>query len=186
MSDEDPITVATTSAALSQATAHNVTMLSENISQEESDKSKLPDEIISLREEVNKRRKIECETTPLRAIILEQQEKLYDVKMECFNEVKKMVDKVKIIEKHLEIVSETYQRMRDLQAKIVELEEWRSTEKNIPSSLPMIKSYDIIVHSMATTECQDLASKFEENCRKNIAGMMDLYERSTYDIRRYI
>ena len=55
--------------------------------------------------EVNKRRKIECETTPLRATILEQQEKLYDVKMECFNEVKKMVDKVKIIEKHLEIVS---------------------------------------------------------------------------------
>ena len=72
--------------------------------------------------------------------------------------------------------------MRHLEEKIIELEEWRSTEKNIPSSLQIIKSYDIIVHSMATTECQDLASRFDENSRKNLAGMMDLYERSTYDI----
>ena len=72
--------------------------------------------------------------------------------------------------------------MRDLLEKIIELEEWRSTENNIPISLPIIKSHDIMVHSMATTECQDLASRFEENARKNIAGMMDLYERSTYDI----
>ena len=55
--------------------------------------------------------------------ILEQQEKIYDVKMECFIEIKKMVDKVNMVEKHLEIVSETYQRMRDLQAKIEDLEE---------------------------------------------------------------
>ena len=48
---------------------------------------------------------MECETTPLRATILEQQEKLFEVKMECFDEVKKMTDKVKMIEKHLEIVS---------------------------------------------------------------------------------
>ena len=66
---------------------------------------------------------------------MEQQEKLYDVKLECFNEIKKMADKVKMVEKHLEIVSQTYQRMRDLQAKIVELEEWRSTKKNIPCIL---------------------------------------------------
>ena len=125
---------------------------------------------------------MECETTPLQTTILEQQEKLFDVKMECFNEVNLMTNKVKSIKKHLEIVSQTYQRMRDLQSKIVELEEWRSTKKNIPSSLPIIKSYDITVHSMATTECQDLASRFEENARKNLAGMMDLYERSTYDI----
>lgn len=80
--------------------------------------------------------------------------------MECFNEIKKMDDKVKMIQKHLEIVSQTYQRMRDLQAKIIELEEWRSTEKNIPSSLLTIKSYDITMYSMATKECQDLASRF--------------------------
>jgi uncharacterized radical SAM superfamily Fe-S cluster-containing enzyme len=106
--------------------------------------------------------------------------------MECFNEVKKMADRVKIIEKHLEIVSQTYQRMRDPQAKIVELEEWRSTEKNIPSSLPMIKSYDIMVHSMATAECLDLASRFEENAKKDLAGMMEFYDKYTYDIQRYI
>ena len=123
-----------------------------------------------------------CETTLLCATILEQQEKLFNVKMECFNDVKKMTDKVNSIENHLENVSQTYQRMRDLQEKIIELEEWRSTEKNIPSSLPIIKSYDITVHSMATMECQDLESKFEENARKNLAGLMDLYERSTYDI----
>ena len=103
--NEDLFTVATASATLSQATAHNVTMLSEKLSLVESDKSKLQSEIISLREEVNKRRKVECENTSLRATILEQQEKLFDVKMECFNEVKKMTDKAKSIKKHLEIIS---------------------------------------------------------------------------------
>ena len=76
--------------------------------------------------------------------------------------------------------------MRDLQEKIIEIKEWRSTEKNIPSSLSIIKRYDIIVHSMATMECQDLTSRFEDNSRKNLARMMDLYERYTYDIQRYI
>ena len=104
--DEDLITAATVSITLSQDITHNVTMLSEKLSQVETDKSKLQDEIISLIAEVNKRRKIECETTPLRATIVEQQETLYDVKMDCFNEVKKMADKVKSIEKHLEIVSQ--------------------------------------------------------------------------------
>ena len=88
-------------------------MLNENLSQAESDKDKLKNEIISLKEEVNKRRKVECDTTPLQASILEQQEKLYDVKMECFSEIKKMADKLRMVEKHLEIVSQAYQRMRD-------------------------------------------------------------------------
>ena len=76
--------------------------------------------------------------------------------------------------------------MRNLQDKIIELNEWRSTEKDIPSSLPLVKSYDITVDSMATEECQDLASRFEENARKDLAGLMELYEKSTYDIQRYI
>lgn len=160
-------------------------MLNEKLSQVESDNDKLKNEIISLKEKVNKRRKVECGTTPLQVGILEQQEKLYDVKMECFNEIKKMADKVKMVGNHLEIISQTYQRMRDLQAKIVELEEWRRIEKNIPSSLPMIKSYDITMHSMTTKECQDLAFRFEENAQKDLAGMMDLYERYLYDIQRY-
>ena len=76
--------------------------------------------------------------------------------------------------------------MRDLQAKIQYLEEWRSTEKNVSSSLPVIKSYDISVHTLATIECQDIASIFKENARKDLAGMMDLYEKYIYDIQRYI
>ena len=59
-------------------------------------------------------------------------------------------------------------------------------KKDIPSSLPSVKSYDITVYTMATEECQDLASRFEENARKDIAGMMDLYEKNTYDIQRYV
>ena len=95
-----------------------------------------------------------------------------------------MVDKVKLIEKHLEIVSQTYQRMRELQENIIELKEWRSTETNIPISLPTIKIYDMMVYTMATKECQNLASRFEENARKDLARMMDLYENITYDIQR--
>ena len=76
--------------------------------------------------------------------------------------------------------------MRDLQGKIIELNEWRSTKKDIPNSLPSVKSYDITVYSMATEECQDLASRFEEDSIKDLARMMDLYEKTTYDIQRYI
>ena len=42
--------------------------------------------------------------------------------MECFTEIQKMADKVKIVEKHLEMISQTNQMMRDLQAKIEDLE----------------------------------------------------------------
>ena len=122
----------------------------------------------------------------LPATILDQQKKLYDIKMECFDKVNKMVDKVKMIEKHLDIISQTHQRMRNLQQKIIELDGWRSTENNIPNSLRSVKSYDITVYSITTEECKDLASRFEEIARKDLAGMMDLYEKSTYDIQRYI
>ena len=76
--------------------------------------------------------------------------------------------------------------MRSLQANIEDLDEWRNKEKNVPSILLVIKSYDISVHTLASTKCQDLASRFEENTRQNIVGMMDLYEKSIYDIQRYI
>ena len=80
--DEDPIIVATASTTVLQGIAHNVTMLNENISQGKSDNDKLKNEIISLKAKANKRRKVESDTTPLQANILEQQENLYDVKME--------------------------------------------------------------------------------------------------------
>ena len=76
--------------------------------------------------------------------------------------------------------------MRSLQVKIEYLDKWRTLEKNVPNSLPVIKSYDISLHTLATTECQDLASRFEEYARQNLARMMELYEKSIYDIQRYI
>ena len=59
-------------------------------------------------------------------------------------------------------------------------------EKNVPSILPVIKIYEMSLHTLATTECQDLASRFEENAIQNLVGMMELYEKSIYNIQRYI
>ena len=171
---------------MSQATVHNINVLSGKLSQAESDNYKLKEEITNLKAEVHKRRKVDDETTPLQETILDQHAKLYDVRMKCFDKVKKMADKVKMIEKHLDIVSQTHQKMRDLQEKIIELDEWRSTKRDIPNSLPSVKSYDITVYTMAMEECQDLAFQSKENARKDLVGMMDLYERTTYDIQRYI
>ena len=103
--------------------------------------------------------------------------------MECFTEIhEKMVDKVKMVEKHLEIVSQVNQKMRSLQVKIEDLEKWSNMEKNVPNILLVVKSYDINFYTLDTTECQDLASRFEENARQNLVGMMDLYKKSIYDI----
>ena len=70
--EKDPIIVYTTSTTLSEATSHNATILSDKLSQAESDNDKLKNKIISLKAEVNKRRKVESDTTPLQANILEQ------------------------------------------------------------------------------------------------------------------
>ena len=43
-----------------------------------------------------------------------------------------------------------------------------------------------MVYSRVIEECQDLASQCEENAKKDLVGMVDLYEKSTYDIQRYI
>jgi hypothetical protein len=75
------VIIETTSTTLSQATTHNITMLNENLSQVEFENIKLKDEIISLKEERVKHRKVECDMTPLMENILEQQEKLHDIKM---------------------------------------------------------------------------------------------------------
>ena len=48
--NEYPVTVVIISEALSQATAHNVTVLNEKRSYAESDNNKLKDEIIGLKE----------------------------------------------------------------------------------------------------------------------------------------
>jgi hypothetical protein len=69
---------------------------------------------------------------------------------------RRWLKKKKTLEKHLEIVS---------QIKIKELDKWRNMEKNVPSILPPVKSYDIRLHTLSTNECQEIASKFEEKAR---------------------
>ena len=81
-----------------------------------------------------------------------------------------MAEKVKALEKHLEIVSQINLKMESLQAKIEELEKWRKMEKSVPSSLLAIKDYDIELHTMATNECRELASKFKEKAGQSLAG----------------
>ena len=71
---------------------------------------------------------------------MEQQEQLHDVKVECFTEIKKMAEKVKALEKHLEIVSQINLKMESMLTKIRELDRWRNMEKSVPSGLPTIKA----------------------------------------------
>jgi uncharacterized protein YPO0396 len=80
---------------------------------------------------------------PLKENILDKQEKLHDVKVECFMEIQNMEEKVKALEKHLEIVSQINLKMESLQAKIEELDKWSNMDKNVPNILPTVKDYDI-------------------------------------------
>ena len=59
-------------------------------------------------------------------------------------------------------------------------------EKNVLSILPIVKDYDIRLHILDSNECQELASKFKEKERKSLAGMMDVYDKSVYDVKRYL
>ena len=127
--DEDPVTVATASNVVTQATAHNITVLNEKLLETDSENLKLKDEIISLWEEMKKRRKMEENLILLKWSILEQQEQLHDVKVECFTKIQKMAEKVKALEKHLEIVSQIKLKMESLQTKIEELDKWRNMDK---------------------------------------------------------
>ena len=59
-------------------------------------------------------------------------------------------------------------------------------EKSVPSNLPIVKAYDNRLHTLATNECQEVASKFEEKERQSLAGTMDVYDKLVYDVKRYI
>ena len=107
---------------------------------------------------------------------------MHVVKVEFFTEIQNMTDKFNALEKHLEIVSQINQRMESLQTKLVELDKWRNMEKNVPSFLPTIKAYDIRLHTLATNECQELASKFEEKAKQSLEGMVDVYDKSVQDV----
>ena len=59
-------------------------------------------------------------------------------------------------------------------------------EKNVPSGLPTIKVYDIILHTLANNECQELDSKFEERVKQSLMEMMNVYHKSVQYIHKYL
>lgn len=97
-----------------------------------------------------------------------------------------MVDALKDLEKHMETASQIYHNIESVQEKIEGLEEWNNFEKNVPSDMSMIKSYDIILHTLATNECQELVSKFEERFKQSIAGIMQVYIDNVQDMHEDI
>ena len=135
---------------------------------------------------MKKRRKVENRMIPLKENILEQKKNLHDVKVEFFMEILKMDEKVKALEKHLDIVSHINSKMESLQVKIDKLDKWRNTEKSVPRFLPAIKAYDIKFHTLDMNECQELSSKFKEKARKSLTGMMNVFDKSIYDVQRYL
>ena len=59
-------------------------------------------------------------------------------------------------------------------------------EKNVPSGLPVVRVFDIRLHTLATNECQELTFKFEEMAGQSLAGMKDVYEKSIQDVQKYL
>jgi hypothetical protein len=70
--------------------------------------------------------------------------------------------------------------------KIEELDRRRNMEKSVLSGLLEIKAYDIMLHTLATNECQELSSKFEERSRQSLVAIMDLYDKSIQDVHKYL
>ena len=66
------------------------------------------------------------------------------------------------------------------------MEEWRSSEKNVLDGLPTLKSYDIRLHTLATHEYQELASKFEEKVKQSIVGIMKIYTSNIQEMQRNV
>ena len=102
---------------------------------------------------MKKRGKVDDNLVPLKENIMEPQEKLHVVKVECFTQAQEMAEKVKALEKHLEIVSRINLKMESLQTKIEEINRWRNMGKSVRSGLLEIKAYDIRLHTLATNEC---------------------------------
>ena len=78
------MTIAIASTTLTQDLAHNISVLNEKILEAESENFNLKDELISLREVTKKRRKVNDNLVLPKDNILEKQENLHDVKVECF------------------------------------------------------------------------------------------------------
>jgi predicted RNase H-like nuclease (RuvC/YqgF family) len=152
----------------------------------ESKNKKTEQENINLKVEVNKKRKVDDHLNSFKESILIEQEILHDAKTECFAKVQKMIDMLKALENHLEVASQIHRSMESLQVKIEELEEWRSSKKNVLDGLPSLKSYDIRLHTLDTHECQELASKFEEKVKPSIVGIMKIYTSNIQEMQRNV
>ena len=68
--DEDLMLIATTYAALTQSSVYNISMLSENLVEAESKNKKLEEENINLKDEVNKKQKVDDHLNSLKESIL--------------------------------------------------------------------------------------------------------------------
>ena len=129
--NEDLMLISTTFFTMTQASVYNISMLNEKLAAVESKNKKIEEENTNLRVEVSKKQKVDDHLNSLKESILIEQELLHEAKTECFAEVQKMVDMLKVLEKYLEVASQIHQSMESLQAKIEELEEWRNVEKNV-------------------------------------------------------
>ena len=47
-----------------------------------------------------------------------------------------------------------------------------------------IKAYDIRLHTLATNECQELASKFEEKIKQSLTRIMKVFTKIVQDIQK--
>jgi hypothetical protein len=97
-----------------------------------------------------------------------------------------MANIVKVVGKHLENASQDNMNMESLWTKIEELDEWINLDNNVPGALLIIKAYDIILHTLATNECQELASKFEEKVKQSLAMVMKFYRDNVQDMKNDI
>ena len=118
------------SAALTQVIAHNISVLNEKVMEFESENQKLKDQLISLREETKKRRKVDDHLVPLKENIMHKQEQMHDVRVECFTEIQNIEDKIKSLEKRPEIASQMNQNMESLWIKVEELDIWEKHGEN--------------------------------------------------------
>jgi hypothetical protein len=59
-------------------------------------------------------------------------------------------------------------------------------EKGVLSCLSTIKAYDIRLHTLATNECQELASMIEERAMQSLERMIDVYDKSVQGVQKYL
>ena len=83
-------------------------------------------------------------------------------KFNIFTDVHKMATIIKDLEKHSENASQVYQNMESLRTKIEELDEWRNLEKNVLGGLPIIKAYDIRMHTLSTKNAKNLLQNLKK------------------------